>query len=79
MIRSPVVTKKYACFDNEDSARLASVIWTITATDQMVGLNVLTYLTACLDECRRNGGNLSPARASNASCPATASPEDLRT
>ena len=30
------------------------MIWTVTATAQMAGLNELTYLTACLDECGRN-------------------------
>jgi transposase len=30
------------------------VIWTVTGTAQMAGLNTLTYLTACLDECGRN-------------------------
>ena len=57
MIRGPVVTRKNAGGSrNEDSARLAAVIWTVTATIQMAGLNVLTWLTAYLDECGRNGG-----------------------
>ena len=41
---------------NGDTARNAAVIWTVTATAQMAGLNVLAYLTAYLDECGRNGG-----------------------
>ena len=41
---------------NEDAARLAARIWTVTATAQMAGLNVLTRLTAYLDECGRNHG-----------------------
>jgi hypothetical protein len=57
MIRGPVVTRKNAGGSrNDDSARLAAVIWTVTATIQMAGLNPLTYLTAYLDECGRNGG-----------------------
>ena len=32
------------------------MIWTVTATAQMAGLNLLTWLTAYLDECGRNGG-----------------------
>jgi hypothetical protein len=36
--------------------RLAARVWTVTATAEMAGLNVLTYLTAYLDACGRNGG-----------------------
>ena len=45
-----------------DAARLRRRIWTVTATAQMAGLNVLTYLTAYLDECGRNRGKPPPAR-----------------
>ena len=38
------------------AARLAARIWTVTAAAEMAGLNVRTYLTACLDACDRNGG-----------------------
>ena len=56
-LRRPVVTRKNAYGSrNEDAARLAARIWTVTATAQMAGLNVLTYLTAYLDECGRNHG-----------------------
>ena len=41
---------------NDDAARLAARIWTVTATAEMAGLNVLTYLTAYLDACGRNRG-----------------------
>ena len=41
---------------NDDSARLAARVWTVTATAEMAGLNMLTYLTAYLDACGRNGG-----------------------
>ncbi len=51
-IRGPVVTRKNAGGSrNGDTARNAAVIWTVTATAQMAGLNVLTYLTAYLNEC----------------------------
>ena len=57
MIRGPVVTRKNAGGSrNGDSARLAAVIWTVTATMQMAGLNLLTWLTAYPGECGRNGG-----------------------
>ena len=56
-IRGPVVTRKNARGShNGDTARNAAVIWTVTGTAQMAGLNILTYLTAYLDECGRNGG-----------------------
>jgi transposase len=46
MIRGPVVTRKNARGShNGDTARNAAVIWTVTATAQMAGLNVLTWLT----------------------------------
>jgi hypothetical protein len=57
MIRGPVVTRKNAGGSrNGDTARNGAVIWTITATAQMTGLNLLTWLAAYLDECSRNGG-----------------------
>ena len=56
-LRRPVVTRKNAYGSrNEDAARLAARIWTVTATAQMARLNVLTYLTAYLGECGRNHG-----------------------
>ena len=56
-IRGPVVTRKNADGShNEDTARNAAVIFTVTATAQMADLNILTYLTAYLEECGRNGG-----------------------
>src|SRR4029450_5450995 len=57
-IRGPVVTRKNARGSHNDaSAKLAAVIWTVTATVEMAGLNVLTWLTAYLDACGRNGQN----------------------
>jgi len=78
MIRGPVVTRKNAGGSrNEDSARLAATIWTVTATAQMAGLNVLTWLTAYLDECGRNGGKPLTGPALQRFLPWTASPDDL--
>ena len=54
-IRGPVVTRKNAGGShNGQTAKNAAVIWTVTATAQMAALNLLTYLTAYLDECGRN-------------------------
>ncbi|MGH3401973.1 MAG: IS66 family transposase [Streptosporangiaceae bacterium] len=79
-IRGPVVTRKNAGGShNGDTARNAAVIWTVTATAQMAGLNLLTYLTAYLDECGRNGGKPLAGQALGRFLPWNASPEDLRT
>lgn len=78
-IRGPVVTRKNALGSrNGDSAGNATVIWTVTATAQMAGLNILTYLTAYLDECGRNGGKPLAGPALERFLPWNASPEDLR-
>jgi hypothetical protein len=56
-ICGPVVTRKNvggSC--NEHTAKNAATIWTVTATVKTAGLNIVTYLTAYLDECGRNGG-----------------------
>ena len=75
MIRGPVVTRKNAGGSrNGDSARNAAVIWTVTATAQMAGLNVLTWLTAYLDESGRNGGKPLTGPALEHSCPGTPVP-----
>jgi transposase len=56
-LRRPVVTRKNAYGSrNENAAQLAATVWTVTATAEMAGLNVITYLTAYLDACGRNGG-----------------------
>jgi transposase len=79
-IRGPVVTRKNAGGShNGDSARNAAVAWTVTATAQMAGLNLITYLTAYLDECGRNGGKPLTGKALERFLPWNASPEDLRT
>ena len=79
-IRGPVVTRKNAGGSrNDDSARNAAVIWTVTATAQMAGLNILTYLAAYLDECGRNSGEPLTGPALERFLPWSASPEDLRT
>ena len=80
MIRGPVVTRKNAGGSrNEDFARLAATAWTLTATIQMAGLNILTWLTAYLDACGRNGGKPLPGPDLDRFLPWNASPEDLRT
>jgi transposase len=79
-IRGPVVTRKNAGGShNPDTARTAASIWTVTATAQMAGLNIITYLTAYLDECGRNGGKPLAGPALERFLPWTASPEDLHT
>jgi len=56
-IRGPVVIRKNARGShNHDSAKLAATFWTVTATINLAGLNILTWLTAYLDACGRNGG-----------------------
>jgi transposase len=77
-IRGPVVTRKNAGGSrNGDSARNAAAIWTVTATAQLAGLNIITYLTACLDECGRNGGKPLTGPALERFLPWNASPGDL--
>ena len=79
-IRGPVVTRKNAGGSrNGDTARNAAVIWTVTATARMAGLNVLAWLIAYLDECGRNGGKPLAGPALERFLPWNASPEDLRT
>ena len=79
-IGGPVVTGKHARGSrNGDTARNAAVIVTVTATAQMAGLNILTYLTACPGECGRNGGKPLTGRAPERFLPWNAGPEDLRT
>ena len=79
-IRGPVVTRKNACGShNGETAANAAMIWTVTATAAMAGLNILTYLTAYLDECGRNGGRPLTGQALERFLPWNASPEDLGT
>jgi hypothetical protein len=79
-IRGPVVTRKNAGGSrNGDSARNAAAIWTVTATAQMAGLNIIAYLTAYLDECGRSGGKPLTGPALERFLPWNASPEDPRT
>ena len=63
---------------NGDAARLAATAWTVTATAEMAGLNVLTYLTAYLDACGRNGGKPLTGPGLERFLPWKASPADLR-
>jgi transposase len=79
-LRRPVVTRKNAYGSrNEDAARLAARIWTITATAEMAGLNVITYLTAYLDACGRTGGKPPTGPNLERFLPWTATREDLNT
>jgi len=78
-IRRPVVTRKNVGGSrNEDAARLAARTWTATATAEMAGLNVLTYLTAYLDACGRNGGKPLTGADLERFLPWNAAAEDLR-
>jgi transposase len=73
------VTRKNAYGSrNGDAARLAARIWTVTATAEMTGLNVLTYLTAYLDACGRNGGKPLTDPDLQRFLPWNATPEDLK-
>jgi hypothetical protein len=76
-----VVTRKNAYgFRNEDAARLAARVWTVTATAEMAGLNVPTYLlvTAYLDACGRDCGRPLAGTNLERFLPWTATPTDLR-
>jgi len=78
-LRRPVVTRKNAYGSrNGESARLAARIWTVTATAEMAGLNVLTYLTAYFDACGRNGGKPLSGPDLQRFLPWLAAPEDLK-
>lgn len=78
-IRRPVVSRKNAGGSrNEDAARLAATVWTVTATAEMAGLNVLTYLTVDLDTCGRNGGKPPAGPRLDRFLLWNATPEDLR-
>jgi len=77
-LRRPVVTRKNAYGSRtEDAARLAARVWTVTATAEMAGLNVLTYLTAYLDACATNGGKPLQGPQLTRFLPWTANPADL--
>jgi transposase len=78
-LRRPVVTRKNAYGSrNEDAARLAARIWTITATAEMASLNPITYLTAYLDACGRTGGKPPTGPDLERFQPWTATREDLQ-
>jgi transposase len=78
-LRGPVVTRKNASgTHNGKTAGDAAVTWTVTATAQMAGLNLITYLTAYLGECGRNRGKPLSGKAPERFFPWNASPEDLQ-
>jgi transposase len=77
-LRRPVVTRKNAYGSRTDeAARLAATVWTVTATAEMAGLNVLTYLTAYLDACGRNNARPLTGEDLQRFLPWNASPADL--
>jgi transposase len=79
-LRRPVVTRKNAYGSRtDDAARLAATLWTVTATAEQAGLNVLTYLTAYLDACGRNGAKPLTGPDLQRFLPWNASPADLHT
>ncbi len=79
-IRTPVVTRKNAGGShNPGTAGTAAGIWTVIATAQLAGLNIITYLTAYLDECGRHDGKPLSGEALSRFLPWNASPEDLST
>ena len=79
-LRRPVVTRKNAYGSrNEDAARLAARVWTVTATAEMARLNPITYLTAYLDACGRTGGKPPTGLNLERFLPWTATREDLGT
>jgi hypothetical protein len=77
-LRGPVVTRKNAggSYDG-DTARSAAVIWTVAATATMASLNLLTYLTAYVDECGRNGGKPLSGKTLERFCPGRPAPRPL--
>jgi len=78
-LRRPVVTRKNAYGSrNGDAARLAARVWTVTATAEMAGLNVLTYLAAYLDACGRHDGKPPGGPDLERFLPWNATPGDLR-
>lgn len=79
-LRRPVVTRKNAYGSRTDAAaRLAATVWTVTATAEQAGLNVLTYLTAYLDACGRNSAKPLTGPDLQRFLPWTASAADLHT
>lgn len=61
------------------AGRVAATFWTVTATIDLAGLNILTWLTAYLDACGRNTGKPLTGPDLDRFLPWNATPEDLRT
>lgn len=77
-IRRPVVTRKNAHGSRDDDpARLAAHVWTVTATAEMAELNPVTYLTTYLDACGRNGSKPLTGPDLQRFLPWTAAPDGL--
>ena len=69
-IRRPVVTRKNAYGSrNDDAARLAARIWTVTATAEMAGLNVRPTSPPTSTPAGGTAAGRRPARTWNGSCP----------
>jgi hypothetical protein len=66
-LRRPVVTRKNAHGSRNETA----VIWTVTVTAAMAGLNVLTYFTRTSTHADKTAASPSPALTWNDSCPGT--------
>ena len=62
---------------NDDAATLAATMWSVLGTAELHGLNTLTYLTAYLDACGRNGGKPPTGPDLDRFLPWAASPDDL--
>ena len=78
-LRGPAVTRKNAGGSrNGQAAGNAAVIWTVTATAAMAGLNLITCLTAYPDECGRKGGKPLSGKDLERFFPWNAGPEDLQ-
>jgi hypothetical protein len=62
-----------------DPARYLAALCDFVGEDQMADLNLLTWLTAYLDECGRNGGKPLVGPDLDRFLPWNASPGDFRT
>jgi transposase len=77
-LRGPVIGRKnYYGSGSVASAQLASRVWTITATAERAGLNVLTYLHSYLEACAQAGGKPPDTQTLTRFLPWAADPADL--
>jgi transposase len=74
-MRRPLVERKNAHGSrNDDAARLAVRIWTVTATAELAGLNMLTYVTATLTPASATAASRWPGRNWKDSSPGQQTP-----